>query len=59
MLIKNLNIPWVVIISMDSFYRALNAEEKKEVAAGNYDFDHPNAFDFGLLKDTLLKIKSG
>jgi len=44
------------MFSLDSFYRPLSAEEKEEVA--EYNFDHPDAFDWTLLHDTLKKLQS-
>ena len=29
-IIENLNVPWVVLLSMDSFYRELSLEKKIE-----------------------------
>ncbi|TSL47647.1 Uridine-cytidine kinase-like 1 [Bagarius yarrelli] len=51
-IIEALDVPWVVLLSMDSFY--------KELAARNeYNFDHPDAFDFDLLVTVLRKLKKG
>ncbi|KAA8582880.1 hypothetical protein FQN60_015426 [Etheostoma spectabile] len=51
-IIEALDVPWVVLLSMDSFY--------KELAARNeYNFDHPDAFDFELLVTVLRKLKKG
>ncbi|KAG8131581.1 putative Uridine-cytidine kinase protein, partial [Naja naja] len=52
MIIEALDVPWVVLLSMDSFY--------KELAASNdFNFDHPDAFDFDLMIATLKKLKQG
>ncbi|KIH59295.1 hypothetical protein ANCDUO_10478, partial [Ancylostoma duodenale] len=48
-IIEKLEIPWVTILSMDSFYKVLNEEEHLMAEQSNYNFDHPNAFDFDLL----------
>lgn len=81
-IIEFLNIPWVTLLSMDSFYKVnqrfhFNAKEvdefvyfniyfkvlnerQHEMAARNeYNFDHPDAFDFELLKTTLQRLKEG
>jgi uridine kinase len=49
----------VVIISQDSFYRNLTAEDLTLAKAGDYNFDHPNAFDDGLFKQVLCDLKDG
>ncbi|GBC01847.1 hypothetical protein RclHR1_04350023 [Rhizophagus clarus] len=58
-IIENLNVPWVILLSMDSFYRELSHEEKMEAQNNNFNFDHPNAFDFDLLLYTLKNMKEG
>lgn len=75
MIIKNLDVPWVVLLSMDSFYKVLSPEEIKQAHANDYNFDHPSkyycviilicdntcldAFDYELLMETLQKLKAG
>lgn len=49
----------VVCISQDSFYRELSAEEKALAFKGNFDFDHPSAFDEELMLSTLKDILVG
>ncbi|KAI8339743.1 endoplasmic reticulum vesicle transporter-domain-containing protein [Chlamydoabsidia padenii] len=44
-ILKNLNVPWVVIISMDSFYDVLSPEQSIKAHQNNFDFDHPSAFE--------------
>lgn len=46
---------WVAILPTDSFYKPLSAEQKADVA--NYNFDHPAAFDWPLLIETLRALK--
>ncbi|KAI7865016.1 uridine kinase [Spinellus fusiger] len=58
-ILKSLNVPWVVIISMDSFYRPLTPEQCALAHQSNYDLDHPSAFDFEALYDCLSKLKAG
>ncbi|CAG8459874.1 13850_t:CDS:10 [Funneliformis caledonium] len=58
-IIENLNVPWVGLLSMDSFYKVLNPVDKIEAHNNNFNFDHPNAFDFDLLFDTLKNMKGG
>ncbi|XP_068740042.1 uridine-cytidine kinase 2-like [Montipora capricornis] len=49
----------VVIISQESFYRELHEVEAQDAKVGNFNFDHPDAFDFDMTVETLLKIKAG
>ena len=48
-IIKSLNIDWVTLLSMDSFYKVLSPEQHEAAARNEYNFDHPDAFDFALL----------
>ncbi|XP_044737566.1 uridine-cytidine kinase-like 1 isoform X1 [Chrysoperla carnea] len=58
-IIESLDVPWVTLLSMDSFYKVLN--EKQHILAENneYNFDHPDAFDFELLFEVLQRLKHG
>ncbi|XP_078111734.1 uridine-cytidine kinase-like 1a isoform X2 [Sander vitreus] len=58
-IIEALDVPWVVLLSMDSFYKVLSSEEQTLAASNDYNFDHPGAFDFELLVATLRKLKQG
>ncbi|XP_035242953.1 uridine-cytidine kinase-like 1 isoform X6 [Anguilla anguilla] len=58
-IIEALGVPWVVLLSMDSFYKVLSPEEEALAASNDYNFDHPNAFDFDLLVQTIRKLKQG
>ena len=49
----------VVIINQDRFYRELNEEESLQAAKGEYNFDHPDAFDNELMKQSVLKLCKG
>lgn len=49
----------VVCISQDSFYRDLTPAEKLKAEKGQYNFDHPNAFDNELILQTLKDILAG
>ncbi|VDP13757.1 unnamed protein product [Heligmosomoides polygyrus] len=49
----------VITISMESFYRELSDEERALAEKGEYDFDHPTAFDFDRLADTITKLEQG
>ncbi|EGC30484.1 uridine kinase [Dictyostelium purpureum] len=54
-IIANLNVRWVVLLSMDSFYLNLS----KEVDPTKYNFDHPNAFDYDLMVKTIKDLRAG
>lgn len=56
-IIKQLDVQWVTLISMDAFYRVLNEEQHEAATRNDYNFDHPDAFDFPLLLDTLKRLK--
>ncbi|NXA44067.1 UCKL1 protein, partial [Eudromia elegans] len=83
-IIEALDVPWVVLLSMDSFYKVRRAgagaargpgpgpttspslapqvldEGQQALAArSDYNFDHPDAFDFELLVSVLRKLKKG
>ncbi|KAM6965599.1 uridine-cytidine kinase-like 1 [Aplochiton taeniatus] len=58
-IIEALDVPWVVLLSMDSFYKVLTKEEQDLAAHNEYNFDHPEAFDFELLVTVLRKLKKG
>ena len=49
----------VAIISQDSFYKNLNKKELELAEKQEYNFDHPNAFDWGLLENILRDIRDG
>jgi uridine kinase len=46
------------IISMDTFYKPLDQKYGKDIYA-KYNFDHPNAFDWELMKEKLFQLTSG
>ena len=58
-IIRELSLPWVVLLSMDSFYKPLTAEESVAAFRNEFDFDAPEAIDFDLLVERLTDIKSG
>uniref|UniRef100_A0A8D0HS89 Uridine-cytidine kinase n=1 Tax=Sphenodon punctatus TaxID=8508 RepID=A0A8D0HS89_SPHPU len=59
MIIEALDVPWVVLLSMDSFYKVLTKQQQERAASNDYNFDHPDAFDFDLIICTLKKLKQG
>jgi len=49
----------VVMVSQDSFYKNLTEEQREFADEGEYNFDHPDAFDTALMKQTLERILQG
>ncbi|XP_021350989.1 uridine-cytidine kinase-like 1 isoform X3 [Mizuhopecten yessoensis] len=58
-IIEMLDVPWVSLLSMDSFYKVLGEKEHKLAGENEYNFDHPDAFDFDLMIKTLKRLKEG
>ncbi|CAG9088705.1 unnamed protein product [Plutella xylostella] len=58
-IIESLNIPWVTIVSMDSFYKVLNEKQHLAATRNEYNFDHPDAFDMELLTEVLTRLRDG
>lgn len=58
-IIEELDVPWVTLLSMDSFYKVLSEDAHKLAQNNDYNFDHPDAFDFDLLNSTLKRLKRG
>jgi len=54
-----LKVPWVVLISTDSFYKPLTPEESQRAFDNEYDFDAPSAWDWDLMVDKLRELKEG
>ncbi|CAL8341935.1 unnamed protein product [Arctogadus glacialis] len=49
----------VAIVSQDSFYGVLTPDQKAKAVKGQYNFDHPDAFDNQLMYKTLKDIVEG
>uniref|UniRef100_A0A7N8XAI4 uridine/cytidine kinase n=1 Tax=Mastacembelus armatus TaxID=205130 RepID=A0A7N8XAI4_9TELE len=49
----------VAILSQDSFYKVLTPEQKAKAQKGQFNFDHPDAFDSELIMQTLRQILQG
>ncbi|KAK5974998.1 hypothetical protein GCK32_011448 [Trichostrongylus colubriformis] len=49
----------VITIPMESFYKELDEEERLKAAVGEYDFDHPSAFDFDKLTEAISQLEQG
>lgn len=58
-IIEYLGVPWVTLLSMDSFYKVLNQDQHELAHKNEYNFDHPDAFDFDLIFSTLQRLKEG
>ena len=56
-IIKQLDVQWVTLLSMDAFYNVLSEEQHELATQNEYNFDRPEAFDFELLIDTLRRLK--
>ena len=46
-------------ISLDSYYKALTPEQSEQARRMDYDFDHPDAFDWDLLEEHLMDLSRG
>ena len=58
-IIEALDVQWVTLLSMDSFYKILDDKQHELAAVNEYDFDHPDSFDFELLLSTISRLKDG
>lgn len=58
-IVDKLNIPWVQMLSMDRFYKGLTPEQEHIAHEGNYNFDHPDAFDLDKMVSTIQELKTG
>ncbi|XP_020623460.1 uridine-cytidine kinase-like 1 [Orbicella faveolata] len=58
-IIEQLGVPWVSMLSLDSFYKVLTLEQHKAALRNEYNFDHPDSFDADLAASVLKKLKEG
>ncbi|KAL8997193.1 MAG: hypothetical protein Q9169_003459 [Polycauliona sp. 2 TL-2023] len=58
-IVSSLNLPWVVIMSMDCFYKILTPEQHALAHKNEYDLDAPYAIDFDLMAERLQGLKQG
>jgi len=58
-IIEKLNMNWVVLLSMDCFYKDLNEEELELAAKNEWNFDAPHSFDLDMCVEMLQKLKQG
>jgi uridine kinase len=54
---EKIGVKECTLLPMDCFYVELTDEEYEEV--GSYNFDHPNAMDWPLIRETFGKLLSG
>ncbi|KAG0256810.1 Uridine-cytidine kinase 2 [Actinomortierella ambigua] len=48
-----------LLLHLHNFYKELSEEDRVKVAAGLYNFDHPDALDWPLVAETLHSISGG
>ncbi|OAP65777.1 uridine kinase [Fonsecaea erecta] len=58
-IVQSLNLPWVIILSIDSFYKSLTPEQNALAHRNEYDLDSPDSIDFDLLVEILMDLKKG
>lgn len=46
----------ICTFSMDSFYKPLDTRQQIDATNSNYNFDHPDAFDWNLLKQVMHNL---
>jgi uridine kinase len=51
---EELGVKECTLLSIDNFYKECTPEQMKNIS--KYNFDHPDAFDWELMKDTLEKL---
>ncbi|KII63682.1 Uridine-cytidine kinase-like 1 [Thelohanellus kitauei] len=64
---SRIKAPWVVILSLDSFYVDLNEEQHQAAIRQEFDFDHPgnrsclqkDSIDTKLARKTIQEMKNG
>jgi len=58
-IIKEINEPWTVLLSLDNFYKPLTKEQSKKAFNNEYDLDKPNALDLDLMYRCIKALKEG
>ena len=48
-IITSLDVQWVTLLSMDSFYKVLTEEQHLQAAKNEYNFDHPGSLSLNFL----------
>lgn len=57
--IRGINLPNVVLLTMDAYYKVLTPEQSASARRNEYSFDCPDAFDLKLLLEHLSALKMG
>ena len=53
-IIEALDVPWVALLSMDSFYNVFNEEQRELAAKNDFNFDHPGSTtDFYYIRSAM------
>lgn len=52
-------IPNSTILNLDNCYKSLGPKQLELADKNEYDFDHPNAFDWETLRNILMSLKAG
>ncbi|ODQ68508.1 uridine kinase [Nadsonia fulvescens var. elongata DSM 6958] len=58
-IIKKINVPWTVLLSMDNFYAPLSEADRAKAFNSEYDFDRPEAFDWDHFVKCVKDLKEG
>lgn len=58
-IIKEINEPWTVLLSLDNFYKPLTPEQSKKAFNNEFDLDKPNALDLDLIYQCIKNLKEG
>ena len=58
-IIEKLNMNWVVLLSMDCYYKNLNEHELDLAAQNEWNFDAPHSFDLDYCVEQLANLKKG
>ena len=58
-IVQSLNLPWVIILSIDAFYKSLTPEQNALAHQNEWDLDSPASIDFDLLVEKLKDLKLG
>jgi len=57
--LTGVQVPWVVVLSTDSFYKPLTPEESRRAFENEFDFDTPGAWDWDLMVEKIKELKEG
>jgi uridine kinase len=57
-ILKQLSLPWILLLCQDSFYKSLNAEQSKLAFENRYNFDSPLAIDHEVLLERVKDLKA-